>query len=90
MSKQTAFLSSKGNYTSFTVGDKEIRFRTSSRLNKYTEVRTWDAGYLVVVADYQTLGLTEEYIDMVSILNDLYFDAQKFLTPIQEVKIRYE
>ena len=27
MSKQTAFLSSKGNYTSFTVGDKEIRFR---------------------------------------------------------------
>ena len=90
MSKQTAFLSSKGNYTSFIVGDKEIRFRTSSKLNKYTEVRTWDAGYLVVVADYQTLGLTEEYIDMVSILNDLYFDAQKFLAPIQEVKIRYE
>lgn len=54
------------------------------------EVRKWDAGYLVVIADYQTLGLTEEYIDMVSILNELYFDTEKFLEPIKEVKIHYE
>lgn len=87
---QTAFLSNKGNYTAFAFGDKEIRFRTSSKLNKYTEVRKWDNGYLVVMADYQTLGLTEEYIDMTSILNELYFDAQKFLNPIKEVQIKYD
>ncbi|MBQ7159710.1 MAG: hypothetical protein IJS09_09885 [Treponema sp.] len=87
---KTAFLKSSGNYTYFTVGDKEIRFRTSSKLNRYTEVRKWDAGYLVVMADYQTLGITEEYIDMVSILNELYFDAHAFLAPIKEVRIKYE
>ncbi len=87
---QTAFLSNKGNYSSFAYGNKEIRFRTSSKLNRYTEVRKWDNGYLVVMADYQTLGLTEEYIDMTSILNELYFDTKKFLEPIKEVKIRYE
>ena len=85
---QTAFLSS--NFSSFTFGNRQIRFRTSSKLNRYMEVRKWDAGYLVVIADYQTLGLTEEYIDMVSILNELYFDTEKFLESIKEVKIHYE
>ena len=75
---QTAFLTNNGNYSSFVFGDKEIRFRTSAKLNRYTEVRKWDAGYLVVMADYQTLGLTEEYIDMVSILNELYFDTKNY------------
>ena len=87
---QTAFLSSSGNFSSFTFGNRQIRFRTSSKLSRYVEVRKWDAGYLVVIADYQTLGLTEEYIDMVSILNELYFDTEKFLEPIKEVKIHYE
>lgn len=88
--KLTAFLSNSGNYTHFAAGDTVIRFRTSSKLNKYTEVRKWDAGYLVVMADYETLGLTEEYIDLVSILKDLFFDVEKFINPIKEVKIRYD
>ena len=41
-----------------------IRFRTSEALKKYTEVKTWDNGYIVVMADYEKLGLTEEYIDL--------------------------
>ena len=37
--------------------------------------------------DYSSLGETEEYVDIKSILNDLYIDEQKFLNPIKGVLI---
>lgn len=85
-----AFLSSKGNFTYFSVGDTTIRFRTSDKLKKYTKVLNWDNGYLVVMADYETLGLTEEYVDITNVLNELYFKTNDFLKPIKKVEIRYE
>jgi len=75
--------------TSFTYGPHTIRFRTSRHLRRYTNVKEWDKGYLVVDADYDTLGVVEEYIDLVPILEDLYFDPDAFLTPIREVRIEY-
>ncbi len=54
-----AILSSKGEFTSFEYGDYCIRFRTSSKLEKYTKVLEWDNGYLVVMARYSTLGEKE-------------------------------
>ncbi len=31
----------------------------------------------------------EEYIDLVPILEDLYYDADEFLAPIKKVRIEY-
>ena len=86
-----ATLSSNGDFTIFTFGTHTIRFRTSPRLVKYTSVKEWDKGYLVVDALYCNIPhVEEEYIDLVPILNNLYFDAERELAPIKEVSIHYE
>ena len=66
-----------------------IRFMTSTRLECYTKVVEWDHGYLVVMAKYKNIGEVEEYIDLVPILDNLYYDVDKVLEPIKEVKIDY-
>ena len=75
--------------TSFSSGSHTIRFRTSQHLRRYTRVKNWDHGHIVVDADYDTLGEAEEYIDLVPVLKNLYFDVDQFLSPIQEVCIEY-
>ncbi|MGM9699206.1 MAG: hypothetical protein ACI3Y0_11280 [Prevotella sp.] len=73
--------------TSFRFGNCNVRFRTPSRLKRYTEVKEWDNGYIVVTADYEGIGLTEEYIDLQPILENLYINPSSFLKPIKTVKI---
>lgn len=86
-----ATLSSNGDFTIFTFGTHTIRFRTSPRLVKYTSVKEWDRGYLVVDALYSSIPhVQEEYIDLVPILNNLYFDAERELAPVKDVSIHYE
>ena len=51
------------------------------------EVKTWENGYLVVMADYDGMGVTEEYIDLVPILQNLYITPETFLKDIKNVKI---
>ena len=87
MSDDMARISVEGKYTLFTFRDKCIRFRTSTKLKRYLRVKEWNNGYLVVDVDYSTLGETEEYVDITSILNDLYIDAQSFLKPIKGVLV---
>ena len=84
-----ATLSSKGDMTSFTYGNYNIRFRTPSRLKRYTEVKEWDNGYIVVMADYDGIGIIEEYIDLIPILENLHINPDTFLKPIKTVKISY-
>ena len=84
-----ATLSSKGDMTSFTFGYYNIRFRTPSRLKRYTEVKEWDNGYIVVMADYDGIGIIEEYIDLIPILENLHINPETFLKPIKIVKISY-
>lgn len=86
--KNCAFLSNEGSMTSFCYGDKNIRFRTSSALERYTDVVEWENGYLVVMAKYKNRPVEEEYIDLVPILKNLYIDADDFLKPIQKVSLR--
>ena len=38
---------------------------------------------------YKNIGEVEEYIDLIPILDKLYYDVDKFLEPIKEVKIDY-
>lgn len=84
-----AILKSRDKYTIFEFNSDVIRFVTSARLERYTEIVEWDNGYLVVMAKYQGMGEVEEYIDLVPILEKLYYDAEEFLKPIREVRIDY-
>ena len=84
-----AILSSDRVFTSFMFNGHNIRFRTSPRLERYTKVIEWDNGYIVVMAKYEGCDEEEEYIDLVPILENLYFDVDDFLKPIQKVRIEY-
>ena len=86
-SNTQAILSNKHEMTSFKYGDYNIRFRSPNILKKYTEVKKWDNGYLVVMADYEGMGSTEEYIDLIPILQNLYITPDTFLKNIKTVKI---
>lgn len=91
MAATIAYLDSKDNYTSFTFGQNRIRFETPASLIKYLTVKYWNQGYLVVDALYQQpLGVTEEYIDLIPICNNLYIDPQEAFKDIKEVQIRHE
>ena len=86
-----ATLSSSGEFTAFSFGGHVIRFRTSPHLERYTSVKEWDAGYIVCSAKYDNAQAEEEeYIDLVPILHNLYFDAEQFLKPIQKVRVSYD
>lgn len=87
--KDYAILTNKGEYSIFQFNNQIIRFATSDRLEKYTRVIEWDKGYIVVMAKYKDLEEVEEYIDLVPILEMLYYDVDEFLKPIKEVKIDY-
>ena len=86
----TATLSHKGELTSFKYGGEDIRFRTSEALQRYTAVKQWDKGYLVVMADYENLGVVEEYIDLLPILENLYIEPDDFLKNVKNVSINYD
>lgn len=85
--KDYAILTNDGNYTVFEFNDQRIRFAASTRLERYTKVLEWDHGYLVVMAKYKGMSEIEEYIDLIPILEMLYYDADSFLKPIKEVRI---
>ncbi len=86
-----AILSSEKDYTVFKYDRYTIRFRAPYSLEKYTQVKEWNHGYLVVMAKYHHNPKDEEeYIDLIPILEDLYVDVQEFLAPIQKVRIQYD
>ena len=60
-----AILSSDKQFSSFAFNGHNIRFKTSSRLEKYTRVVEWDHGYMVVMAKYEGCDEEEEYIDLI-------------------------
>ena len=83
-----ATLSNENNYTVFKYGNHVIRFAAPYSLEHYTEVKEWDKGYLVVMAKYKhNQKPEEEYIDLVPILQNLYFNADEFLEPIKGVRV---
>ena len=84
-----AVLSNDSRFTSFAYNKKIIRFKTSPKLEKHTRVLEWDNGYIVVMAVYNGVE-TEEYIDLIPILENLCIDPQEFLKNIREVCILYD
>ena len=85
-----AILSSFDKYTTFSFNGRKITFRTCNNLERYTKVLLWDNGYLEVMAKYKhNEEEIEEYIDLIPVLEGLYMDKEKFLSPIKGVKIEY-
>ena len=83
-----AILSNENGYTVFRHGTCTIRFKAPYSLEYYSSIKEWNHGYLVVMAKYrQNQQEEEEYIDLVPILENLYFDADAFLSPIKEVRL---
>jgi len=91
MKSNEAILSNIENYTIFKFDGYVIRFLAPYSLEKYTKVKEWDNGYLVVDAKYRHKEEPEEeYIDLVPVLSNLYFDPNKFLAPIKKVRVQYD
>jgi len=85
-----AILSNAGNFTAFSFGGYNIRFRAPYSLERYIDVVKWEDGYLVVLAKYRhNARPEEEYIDLKPILEGLYIDPATFLKPIKSVRIAY-
>lgn len=85
---EEAYLSNDHNYTIFKYADQVIRFKAPYSLEKYTEVKEWDKGYLVVMAKYEhNEEPEEEYIDLIPILENLYIDASAFVNKINKVRV---
>lgn len=83
-----AILSNEKNFTVFQYGRHRIRFRAPYSLERYTKVKQWDHGYLVVMAKYaHNEKEEEEYIDLIPILKRLYFNPDQFLEPIEKVRV---
>lgn len=85
--KDYAVLTNDGKYTIFEYDNQRIRFVTSDKLEKYTKIIEWDNGYMVVMAKYKEMPEVEEYIELIPILDMLYYDTETFLKLIREVKI---
>lgn len=91
MKKEEAYLSNDDTYSIFKYDEYVIRFLAPYSLECYTKVKEWNNGYLVVLAKYEHNDIEEEeYIDLVPILDKLYFDAYEFLKPIKKVSILYD
>lgn len=89
--KNIALLRSENSFTVFQFGPHTIRFRAPYSLERYTKVKEWDHGYLVVMAKYSHMDEEEEeYIDLIPILRNLYFDPDTFLEPIKGVDVSYD
>lgn len=84
-----AYLSSKGAYTFFSFRNRIITFLTSKNLERYTSIKEWDHGYLVVEAQRSGADSVEDYIDLIPILEHLNINPQQFLNPIKEVRLNY-
>ena len=92
-SSHEAILTNDNVYTAFIHNGIQVRFMTSPRLERYTQVKTWDphTGYLEVMAKYRHRAQpVEEYIDLMPILENLIIRPQDFLAQVKTVRIAYE
>lgn len=83
-----ATLGNDAGFSVFSFGDRVIRFKAPYSLERYTAVKEWDNGYLVVMAKYRhNPQPEEEYIDLLPILDRLYINSREFLKPIKGAAI---
>lgn len=85
-----AVLYNKGEYTFFQIGKEIIRFLTTPYLERYTAVKEYDNGYIVVESKLKTMDKPQEdYIDMEFVFDELQLD-KGILSKINKVVIKHE
>jgi|GEM_PF-572775 len=85
---KTAYLYNEGDYTFFKVGREIVKFRTSPYLENYTEIKEYDDGYMVLMAQLSTLPVPDEdYFDIKGVFNELELDTS-VLSQVSEVIIK--
>ena len=60
MKADQAYLSNKEGFTIYRYQENIIRFKELYSLEKYTKIKEWDNGYLVVMAKYKHNKQEEE------------------------------
>ena len=85
----TAYISNYDDYTTFSYGDRTLTFLTGKTLQRYERVKEWDKGYIVVDCLNKDGSVIEDYIDLIPILKNMYFDENEFLKNINEVHLKY-
>ncbi len=89
MCESVAFLSNYDDYTTFTFRDLTITFLTGKSLKRYTKVKEWKSGYLVVECEKKDATVEEDYIDLIPILENLLIAPEDFLKDVKEVQLSY-
>ena len=81
-----AVLGKDHEFIIFEYQNYRIRFKAPYSLERFTSIKKWDEGYLVVMAKYAHRSeREEEYIDLVPILESLYICTNAFLKPRNEI-----
>ena len=87
----TAYLSNNGRYIIFEFRDKRVMFLGPRGLEKFLSVNDFEPeiGYMAVMTQYsgQTKPV-EEYIDLLSTLDELHINRNIFLKPIKYLKVK--
>jgi hypothetical protein len=87
----TAYLSNNGRYIIFEFRDKRVMFLGPRGLEKFLSVNDFEPeiGYMAVMTQYsgQTKPV-EEYIDLLSTLDELHINRNNFLKPIKYLKVK--
>lgn len=85
---KTAYLCNKDEYTIFKVNREVVKFRTSPYLETYTEIKEYDDGYMVLMAQLSTIPEPDEdYMDIKGVFQELELDT-RVLSQITEVIIK--
>lgn len=87
MNQNTGILGNEGSMTVFSFGNQRIKFKAPDCLERYVEIKEWDNGYIVVMTQYRGIGIVEEYIDLIPVLENLYINSEEFLKPINNIII---
>lgn len=87
----TAYLSNNGRYIVFEFRDKRVMFLGPLGLEKFLYVNDFEPkiGYMAVMTKYSGQSKpVEEYIDLLSTLDELHINRNDFLEPIKHLEVK--
>ena len=87
----TAYLSNNGRYIIFEFRDKRVMFLGPKGLEKFVSVNDFEPsiGYMAVMTKYSGNSKpVEEYIDLLSTLDELHINRANFLQPIKYLRLK--
>ena len=91
LTDSTAYLSNDGRYIIFEFRDKRVMFLGPLGLEKFLSVNDFEPsiGYMAVMTKYSGHSKpVEEYIDLLSTLDELHINRNNFLQPIKNLKVK--